>query len=277
MHAAYDPTDLLFEAKRQGHTERLGSHLARGEMEETHATLLDMQGLAPGDVLASIRLVDGDGKLVDHVGKVISLRSAAFVIEAGADWQCLLVVMVARRPANPTTARLAWMGVEGAGKTSFLHRVKFGEFDSFKPTVGIELQVIDFEGHDIENIEVSGYPGTRDRLARKVLAEVRPDCMVFVIDGADPTRLAEAREYLEACTAPRTAAGAPVLVLVTKLDVPGAFSPAEIAAGLELEKLMDATGRQWRLVGVNARTGTGIDDFLYNVARLTVLGSRLGD
>ena len=69
--------------------------------------------------------------------------------------------------------------------------------------------------------------------------------LIFVVDSADPLRLDEAREELMCILCDSRLAHAPLLVLASKADLPGALSVEEIARRLKMDQLPPQ--RKWRV------------------------------
>nr|MDO8114516.1 ADP-ribosylation factor-like protein [Candidatus Sigynarchaeota archaeon] len=262
--------DLLFIARRKGYINSLAFHLDRGEMEEVQATLQSIQALA-GDNLASIRLLNGEGKLIDQVGTLISLQTAGTTVSCKND-ECILSVMVTVRPREPRAYRILWVGLDGAGKTTMLHRMKHSEFSDFRPTIGLGIEVMDFEGNDIENVDIAGHPSTRNDLISVSASEAKPDAVVFVVDSSNPGRLYESADFLQAILENRLLKDVPLVILATKQDMEGALTREEIVAGFDLKNKM--AGRTWTSIDASAKTGLGIVDLLHFLATVLFTTSK---
>ena len=81
------------------------------------------------------------------------------------------------------------------------------------------------------------------------------DGLIFVIDSQDEARIEEAREELHGIIGAPEMAGAALLVLANKQDMPKAMSPAKVAERLGLHTLR---GRQWHVNGACATNGDGL-------------------
>lgn len=93
------------------------------------------------------------------------------------------------------------------------------------------------------------------------------DGIVFVVDSRDQERMDEARaELYRMCRAPE-AAGAPVLVIANKQDLPGARSPQQLEVELGMSELL---GRSWTVRPGCAVTGEGLDEALEQLYHMVV-------
>ncbi len=133
-------------------------------------------------------------------------------------------------------AKVLILGLAAAGKTTLTKYLRYGEFvDGTIPTIGQNIDSIEFEGWKITTIDVAGqqdfrflwdahYPGT--------------SAVIFVIDSADIESLPEARDILKShvFNNPQLST-VPVLVIANKQDLEGAVeAPLLIQLlGLHLE------------------------------------------
>lgn len=87
------------------------------------------------------------------------------------------------------------------------------------------------------------------RAIRDYWARYLPDAdgIVFVVSGADRTRVDEAFTELVKVVEGGRAEGAPVLVVVSMQDKPGAVPPQEMAELLDLSTVL--AGKRWLIVG----------------------------
>lgn len=266
-------TELLIKAKHSGFIEKLAFYLDRKEMEEVQATLASIQSLAGDDCLAAVRLLSGDGTLIDQVGTLVALQTAGTDVP-GMREDCILSVAATSRPLEPRECKILWTGIQGSGKSSMLYRIKHGEFHSHKPTIGLNVELIDFEGNDLENYEVSGHPSLRESLVRALVSEKRIDAIIYAVDSSDPGHLPESIDYLQNVLENPQLASLPIAILATKQDVEGALLKEEIYAAFELDKKFRKPGMGgWTIIDVSAKTGFGVIDLLHFLAMVLLKSS----
>ena len=119
------------------------------------------------------------------------------------------------------------LGLDGAGKTSFLEQVKQMEGQKFMsqeripPTVGLNLARVEKSRSKFLFWDVGGQP-----VLRKIWEKYYGQCnsVIFVIDGADSDRLAEVKSTLDKLYSeqfPTELVDLPVLFLINKSDEDG--------------------------------------------------------
>ncbi|XP_041867327.1 ADP-ribosylation factor-like 4ab [Melanotaenia boesemani] len=155
------------------------------------------------------------------------------------------------------------LGLDCAGKTTVLYRLRFNEFVNTVPT----------KGFNSEKIRVS--VGGRRRAASFHFWDVggqeklRPlwrsytrcaDGIVFVVDSVDGERIEEAKTELHKITRLAENHGVPVLVVANKQDLRDSLSLAHMAAMLALHELSAAT--PWHLQPACAIIGEGLQEGL---------------
>ncbi|KFW11507.1 ADP-ribosylation factor-like 11, partial [Eurypyga helias] len=154
-------------------------------------------------------------------------------------------------------ARVVMLGLDFAGKSTLLYKLKSGRAVETCPTVGF----------NVESLQTPcGIPFTLwDVGGQGSLRESWPDyledtnTLVFVLDSTDAARLPEAAVALEEALSHPSMAGVPVLLLANKQEVPGALAPAELGERLQQGLL---AGRHWGLRGCSAHTGQGLQEAL---------------
>ena len=113
-------------------------------------------------------------------------------------------------------ARLLILGLDGAGKSSIMHKMKFGENISTAPTIGFNVDEIkvgklsfnvwDIGGQDkLRSLWRHYYPGT--------------DGIIFVVDSADPKRFELAKAELHKLLEDEDLREVPVIVFANKQDL----------------------------------------------------------
>jgi small GTP-binding protein len=123
---------------------------------------------------------------------------------------------------------LIFTGLDDAGKTSILYRLKLGEVVTTIPTIGFNVEGLDSSwtnGIVVTSWDVGGRDKTRP-LWRNYFANT--DCIVFVVDSTDRDRLEQAKDLLYEFLNEEELRGLPLLVFCDKQDLPNALTPAEI-------------------------------------------------
>ncbi|GMI59216.1 hypothetical protein ScalyP_jg5792 [Parmales sp. scaly parma] len=133
--------------------------------------------------------------------------------------------------------RILLLGLDAAGKTTLLYSLKLNECVSSVPTVGFNVEHIQYKKLDMTMWDVGGQDKIR-RLWNHYFTGT--DALIFVVDSSDASRLDEARFELhkiiqnDIVRANLTS----VLVYANKQDMPGSVSPAKIIEKLDLNKIV---------------------------------------
>ncbi|XP_053308931.1 uncharacterized protein LOC128471099 [Spea bombifrons] len=153
----------------------------------------------------------------------------------------------------PMKARIGMVGLDGAGKTTILYRLKLNETVSTIPTIGFNVETLDL----ITDVSFTVWDISFGPMGRPLLKHylINNQGIVFVVDSACPEMFDDAKDILVMLLEDYDLADIPVIVLANKQDVEGARSPSDIARLLELEKVKD---RKWAVSGCCAKTGEGL-------------------
>ncbi|KAL8176096.1 UNVERIFIED_CONTAM: hypothetical protein K2H54_021544 [Gekko kuhli] len=161
-------------------------------------------------------------------------------------------------------ARILILGLDAAGKTALLYRLKRNETPVTFPTVGFNVETL----QPIDNVtftmwDVNSHPKHRP-LWRHYLANT--DGIVFVVDSVDSSRFEEARYELETllCYASQLD-GVPLVLLANKQDLPGACPPQQMAKEMGLRKLR---GNPLHVQGCCAVSGEGIPEAMTKLSEM---------
>lgn len=124
------------------------------------------------------------------------------------------------------------IGLDSAGKTSLLYRLKLREFVETIPTKGFNMERIKVSTGTSKASSTSFQVwdvGGQEKLRPLWKSYTRrTDGLVFVVDSAETERLEEAKVELHRITRSAENLGVPVLVLANKQDLEGAVNAAEV-------------------------------------------------
>ncbi|KAM4032764.1 uncharacterized protein ACNLHF_019923 [Anomaloglossus baeobatrachus] len=152
-----------------------------------------------------------------------------------------------------TKARILLLGLDAAGKTTLLFKLKLNETVCTIPTIGFNVETVE----PIRNVTFTvwdvGGQGRIRALWKHYFKNT--DGLIFVVDSADPERFVEAKAELIAILENDEMRGVPFVVMANKQDLPGAQNPMELAENLGLIKMK---GHQWHIQGCSATYGTGL-------------------
>ncbi|PWW73584.1 ARF/SAR superfamily [Tuber magnatum] len=149
--------------------------------------------------------------------------------------------------------RILILGLDNAGKTTLLYRLKIGEVVTTVPTIGFNVESVTYKNLNF-NVWVCGQTSIRPYW-RCYYANTA--AVVFVVDATDHARLETAAEELQAMLNEDELREAALLVFANKQDQPGVLGAAEISEALKLPSLKE---RSWSIFGCSAVTGHGVND-----------------
>uniref|UniRef100_H0XP11 ADP-ribosylation factor-like protein 11 n=2 Tax=Otolemur garnettii TaxID=30611 RepID=H0XP11_OTOGA len=160
-------------------------------------------------------------------------------------------------------AQVVMLGLDSAGKTTLLYKLKGHLLVETLPTIGFNVEPLEAPGHVLLTFwDVGGQ--TQLRASWKDYLE-GADILVYVLDSTDEARLPEAvAELMEVLSDPHMA-GVPFLVLANKQEAPNALPLLELRHKLGLHWFQD---RRWELRACSALTGEGLPEALQSLRSL---------
>jgi ADP-ribosylation factor protein 1 len=147
--------------------------------------------------------------------------------------------------------KMLMVGLDASGKTTTLYKLKLGELITTIPTIGFNVEAVEYKNLRFTMWDVGGQDKLR-RLWRHYFEGT--DGIIFVVDSSDRDRLGIAKEELQKLTAEDCMQHSALLVYANKQDLPQAMPPAEITDKLGLRLLK----REWYVQGSCAASGEGI-------------------
>ncbi|KAM9777084.1 ADP-ribosylation factor-like protein 4A [Syngnathus typhle] len=155
------------------------------------------------------------------------------------------------------------VGLDCAGKTTVLYRLRFDEFVNTVPTKGFNSEKIKASlGESRRTASFHFWDvGGQEKLRPLWRSYTRcADGMVFVVDSADAERMEEAKTELHKITRLAENQGVPVLVVANKQDLRNSLTVTETEKMLALGELSAAT--PWHLQPACAIIGEGLPEGL---------------
>ncbi|KAI9710187.1 MAG: ADP-ribosylation factor, Arf Arf6 [Chrysothrix sp. TS-e1954] len=176
--------------------------------------------------------------------------------------------------------RLLMLGLDAAGKTTILYKLKLNQDVTTIPTVGFNVETVTYKNTKFNVWDVGGQDKIRP-LWRHYFSGTQG--LIFVIDSNDRDRMEEARVELARIIQDREMKDALLLVFANKQDINGgtpspaltlysaalieeegtamltyrtALRPKEVSDALQLDKV--AKNHTWKVEPSCATTGEGI-------------------
>ncbi|KAJ8505843.1 hypothetical protein OPV22_006729 [Ensete ventricosum] len=148
--------------------------------------------------------------------------------------------------------RILMVGLDAAGKTTILYKLKLGEIVTTIPTIGFNVETVEYKNISFTVWDVGGQDKIRP-LWRHYFQNTQG--LIFVVDSNDKDRVVEARDELHRMLNEDELRDAVLLVFANKQDLPNAMNAAEITDKLGLHSLRQ---RHWYIQSACATTGEGL-------------------
>jgi len=156
--------------------------------------------------------------------------------------------------------RILMVGLDAAGKTTILYKIKLGEVVTTIPTIGFNVETVEYKNINFTVWDVGGQDKIRP-LWRHYYQNTQG--IIFVVDSNDRDRIDDsngnseqtAKEELNRMLAEDELRDACLLVFANKQDLPNAMSVNEVTTKLGLNQIRN---RQWYIQAACATTGDGL-------------------
>uniref|UniRef100_A0A915IQB1 Uncharacterized protein n=1 Tax=Romanomermis culicivorax TaxID=13658 RepID=A0A915IQB1_ROMCU len=166
---------------------------------------------------------------------------------------------------QPGHMQIVIVGLDNAGKSTILYRLKLGRYVTTMPTIGFNCEKIRPSYGTAKGISFSLWDvGGQDKIRPLWKSYIRhTHAILFVVDSSDEERFEEAKvELSNLIRSNEISSQAPIVLLANKQDLPLAKSK------LEIEKRLTAgqenfllNGHSLTVVPCCAVSGDGLDDF----------------
>jgi len=129
-------------------------------------------------------------------------------------------------------AKILFLGLDNAGKTTLLHMLKYGRVSVHSPTTQPQCEEIVLNGLTLRAHDLGGHSAAR-RIWKTYFLSV--DAVVFMIDASDMKRFDDVKTELTDMFYSDSLAGVPFLILGNKTDRVGAVTEKELKQYFSLE------------------------------------------
>mmetsp|Transcript_59154 Transcript_59154/g.129757 ORF Transcript_59154/g.129757 Transcript_59154/m.129757 type:complete len:184 (+) Transcript_59154:144-695(+) len=148
--------------------------------------------------------------------------------------------------------RILMVGLDAAGKTTILYKLKLGEVVTTIPTIGFNVETVEYKNISFTVWDVGGQDKIRP-LWRHYYQNTQG--LIFVVDSNDRDRIEASREELHKMINEDELRDAIILVFANKQDLPNAMTAATVTDKLGLHSLRS---RSWFIQATCATTGDGL-------------------
>lgn len=148
--------------------------------------------------------------------------------------------------------RILMVGLDAAGKTTILYKLKLGEIVTTIPTIGFNVETVEYKNICFTVWDVGGQDKIRP-LWRHYFQNTQG--LIFVVDSNDRERIVEAEKELQNMLQEDELRDAVLLVFANKQDLPNAMNAAELTDKLHLNQLRN---RHWYIQATCATQGNGL-------------------
>eukprot|EP00758_Cryptobia_borreli_P003220 Tbor_TRINITY_DN3618_c0_g1::TRINITY_DN3618_c0_g1_i1::g.329::m.329/K07937/ARF1; ADP-ribosylation factor 1 len=154
-------------------------------------------------------------------------------------------------------ATILMVGLDAAGKTTILLKLKLNETRETVPTIGFNVETVEYKNVKFHVWDVGGQEKLRQLWKHYYEGA---NAIIFVVDSNDRDRVGVAKNELERLLKDPMLSGATLLVLCNKQDLPHRMTPAQIvdAFGFRGNNAQAVAGRKWYVQGCCAHSGEGL-------------------
>ena len=147
---------------------------------------------------------------------------------------------------------LLMVGLDASGKTTILYKLKLGEVVTTIPTIGFNVETVNYKNITFNVWDVGGQDKIRP-LWRHYYENTQG--VIFVLDSNDTERVEEARIELHKVMNEDQLKDSSLLVFANKQDLPNALEASKLIDSLDLKSLKN---KHWYMQASCATSGDGL-------------------
>ncbi|KAI3380217.1 hypothetical protein SNEBB_009504 [Seison nebaliae] len=168
--------------------------------------------------------------------------------------------------------RILLLGLDGAGKKTFLYKIKLNGNITTIATLGFNVKTVKpCKKLSMTIFDVGGQRNIRPLWHHYCQGT---DALIYMIDSIDRERIGESRDELyNIISSHEFPRHVPVLILANKQDMPNAMNPSDIISQMLLNKLT----RPWHVQATNCISGDGVYEGLSHLSELVKSYQKHGD
>lgn len=148
-------------------------------------------------------------------------------------------------------ARIVMVGLDAAGKTTVLYKLKLNDLVTTIPTIGFNVERVEYKNLRMTIWDVGGQDRLRP-LWRHYYENTNG--VIFVFDSCDRARVKIARDEVQKMMNEASLHDTKLVVFANKQDMPHAMSATEVVDALELRNLK----QKWWVQPTSAVSGAGL-------------------
>ncbi|KAK6200435.1 putative ADP-ribosylation factor [Scheffersomyces amazonensis] len=153
--------------------------------------------------------------------------------------------------------RILMLGLDNAGKSTILYKLKLGKTTTTVPTVGFNVEKVKHKNISFAVWDCGGQERIRP-LWRHYFTGT--NALIYVVDSSDIDRLEESKKELLRVINDKELVNCLLIVLANKQDVQGAIKPKELIDRFSLNDL--SADHTWSVIPTIAIDGTGLVETL---------------
>ncbi|KAM9968323.1 hypothetical protein ACTFIW_002761 [Dictyostelium discoideum] len=154
------------------------------------------------------------------------------------------------------------IGLDGAGKSTLLSKLKLGDYISMIPSVGFNIETIEYK--NLKILIGNADPQYKTRALWKHNYH-HSNAIIFVVDSTDRDRIDQVKEEFDNLLIQQELNGIPILIFANKQDIDNSMNTSEIVNSLNLNLIED---RKWYIQLCSSLKSHGLDEGLSWIVNL---------